>query len=79
MDDADRDFDSGGDGTALLPHAQPALSSDSPAIGRTANFLGLTGNCAAARLRQEQIAAARTQSLGPEHPGTPTTRANLAR
>jgi hypothetical protein len=40
-----------------------------------ADYLGLSGNYAAARLPQQQIAEARTQSLGAEHPGTLSARA----
>jgi hypothetical protein len=40
-----------------------------------ADYLGLSGNYAAARLPQQQIAEARTQSLGAEHPDTLSARA----
>jgi hypothetical protein len=43
-----------------------------------ADYLGLSGNYAAARLPQQQIAEARTQSLSAEHPDTLSARANLA-
>jgi hypothetical protein len=62
----------------ILPHAQAALPLGSPAMSCIADYLGLSGNYAAARLPQQQIAEASTRSLGAEHPDTLSARANLA-
>jgi len=45
---------------------------------RDASFLGHSGNYAAARLMQQQIADARERVSGTEHPGTLAARTTLA-
>ena len=55
---------------ALLPHARAALTDDSVGMARIANYLGSSGNYAAARDLQQRVLDARTRVLGPEHPGT---------
>jgi hypothetical protein len=62
----------------IRPHAQAAFPLGSPAMSCIADYLGLSGNYAAARLLQQQIAEASTRSLGAEHPDTLSARANLA-
>jgi hypothetical protein len=63
---------------ALVPHAQAALATHSSGMGRIANYLGLTGNYAAARDIYRQILAGREQALGAEHVETLAARDDLA-
>ena len=65
----------------LLPHAQAVLDMTSSGMRRIAQYLGYSGGYSAAREMFRQIAQAheRVADFGPEHPGTLTTRANLAR
>ena len=63
----------------LLPHAQAALSDDSPGMARLANYLGELGNFASAAELCQRVLDARERSLGPEHPETLTARGSLAR
>ena len=63
---------------AFLSHMQVTHSADSGAMARMASFLGNSGNYTAARVLQQQIADAREQVLGAEHPDTLTARASLA-
>ncbi|MBO0803218.1 MAG: tetratricopeptide repeat protein [Nocardiopsaceae bacterium] len=62
----------------LLPHAQAVLHLASTGMSRIATFLGESGNPAAARDLCRRVAAAREDSLGPEHPDTLTARVSLA-
>ena len=62
----------------LLPHAQAALTEDSGGMARIANYLGASGNYAAARDLLRNVVDARERVLGPEHPDTLSARANLA-
>ena len=64
---------------ALLPHAQAALADDSVGMARIANYLGSSGNYAAARDLQRRVLDARERVLGPEHPDTLAARHELAR
>ena len=64
---------------ALLPHTQAALADDSAGIARIANYLGSSGNYAAARDLQRRVLDARERVLGPEHPRTLSARTDLAR
>ena len=64
---------------ALLPHTQAALADDSAGIARIANYLGSSGNYAAARDLQQRVLDARERVLGPEHPRTLSARTDLAR
>ena len=66
------------DFAALLPHAQAALA-DSDGLERVAAYLGYRGSYQAAFDLQRKVLRARELALGPEHPSTLTTRANLAR
>ena len=63
----------------LLPHAQAALADDSDGMARIANYLGSSGSYAAARDLQQKVLDARQSILGPDHPDTLNTRADLAR
>jgi hypothetical protein len=63
---------------ALLPHAQAALPADSDAMDRVAAYLGYSGSYVAARELSREMVEEQSRVLGPEHPGTLTTRANLA-
>ena len=63
---------------ALLPHVQAALSPDRDGMASIANYLLESGSLGAARELQRQIAAAREQLLGAEHPGTLAARIDLA-
>jgi hypothetical protein len=62
----------------LLPHARAVLGLTSGGMTRIAGFLGRSGNFAAARDLYRQAAAAKEDSLGPEHPDTLTVCASLA-
>ena len=62
---------------ALLPHAQAALPDDSHGMAQLALYLGHQGNYRAALELWQRILRARERSLGPEHPDTLITRANL--
>jgi len=62
----------------LLPHARTVLSDESRGMAQIATYLGHSGGYAAARDMQRRIVDARTQSLGPGHPGTLAARHNLA-
>ena len=64
--------------TALLPHAQTALTADSDGMGQIANYLGYSGSYVAARERCREIVEERVRVLGPQHPDTLTTRNDLA-
>ena len=64
---------------ALLPHARVALADDSDGVARIANYLGQSGNYAAARDLERKIADAVERVLGAEHPDALTARGNLAR
>jgi hypothetical protein len=63
---------------ALLPHAQAALAEHSDGMARLANYLGVSGNGAAARDLQRKVAEARVLAFGPEHPQTLDARGDLA-
>jgi hypothetical protein len=63
---------------ALLPHAQAARPDGSAIMGRIADYMGESGNYAAARDLQERMLDAQVRVFGPEHPDTLATRANLA-
>jgi hypothetical protein len=63
---------------ALLPHAQAALSDDSPVMDRLASYLGARGSYASAAELQQRVLDARERSLGSEDPDTLTARGNLA-
>ena len=63
---------------ALLPHAQTALADHSDGAARIADYLGWSGGYAAARDRWQRVLNARDRVLGPEHPGTLTSRHQLA-
>jgi Tetratricopeptide repeat len=63
---------------ALLPHAQLTLPPDGDRMTRIADYLGHSGNYAAARDLQRQIVDALQRSSGNEHPGTLMARAGLA-
>jgi Tetratricopeptide repeat len=63
---------------ALLPHAQAALDPASDGMEKSARYLGMAGNYAAARALLQQVLAARRTDLGTEHPDTLTARGNLA-
>ncbi len=62
---------------ALVPHVQATHPADSDPMTRAARFLGMSGNYTAARVLQQQIADAREQVLGAEHPDTLTACADL--
>ena len=64
---------------ALLPHAQAALADDSDGMARIANYLGSSGNYAAARDLQRRVLDAQERVLGPERPDTLAARQELAR
>ncbi len=64
---------------ALLPHAQATLDPASDGMHRIAEYLGQSGNYAAARDLHQQVFQARKERLGTEDPDTLTARANLAR
>jgi hypothetical protein len=64
---------------ALLPHARVALADDSAGMARIADYLGLSGNYAAARDLQRRVFDAREQIFGREHPETLAARHGLAR
>jgi hypothetical protein len=66
------------DFAALLPHAQVALAMDSIGMSRIASYLGYSGSYVAAHDLYQRVLQARVGGLGPEHPETLTTRANLA-
>jgi hypothetical protein len=59
---------------ALLPHALAALAPGSDAMGRIADYLGRSGNYAAARDLWRTIADARDPVLGSGRPGSVTAR-----
>jgi hypothetical protein len=63
---------------ALLPHAEVALPAESRGMSQIASFLGFSGSYAAARELSRQVASARQQVLGAEHPDTLDARASLA-
>jgi len=63
---------------ALLPHAEVALPAESPGMGQITSYLGFSGGYATARELSRQVARARQQALGSEHPDTLHARANLA-
>ena len=65
--------------SALLPHAQAALPAYAIGLSVVADYLGYSGNYAAARALHQQIANARETSLGPEHPESLAARASVAR
>jgi hypothetical protein len=52
----------------LLAHAHAALADDNDGMARTAEYLGYSGNPAAARDLCRRIADARSRALDPEHP-----------
>jgi hypothetical protein len=62
----------------LLPHAQAAANLLGKPMWRLADFLGSSGDYAAARAQWDTLANAYTTRLGLEHPDTLTARANLA-
>ena len=63
---------------ALLTHGRAALPADSHSMARLARFLESSGSYMAARVLQEQIAAAHASLSGAEHATTLIARANLA-
>ena len=63
----------------LLPHAEAALPADSIGMGRIAEYLGISGNYAAARDLWKTVVELKERVSGPEHPDTLIARANLAR
>jgi hypothetical protein len=76
--DNPRQPDTWPDFAALLPHAQAALTMDSIGMSRIASYLGYSGSYMAAHELYQRVLEARIAVLGPEHPGTLTTRGNLA-
>jgi hypothetical protein len=64
---------------ALLPHAQVALTHDSDGMARIGNYLGCSGNYAAARNLYQRVVEAKGQVLGPEHAQTLDAHGDLAR
>ncbi len=63
---------------ALMAHVQASLPAHSDCMREIAEYLGQIGSYAAARELYLQILRTQEQVLGPEHPDTLTTRANLA-
>jgi hypothetical protein len=63
----------------LLPHALAVLAEESDAMGRAADYLGVSGIYPSARDLQQRIARARERILGPGHPDTLTAHEHLAR
>ncbi len=61
----------------LLPHAEVALPADGGGMARITDFLGYSGNYAAARALQQRKADALQRMLGAEHPDTLAARARL--
>jgi hypothetical protein len=70
--------DSWPDFTALLPHAQTALSADSDGIQQIAAYLGASGSYAAACNLYKEVLDARIRVLSPQHPDTLNTQNELA-
>ena len=62
----------------LLPHVQAVLTADSDGTARIADYLGNSGNYAAARDLGQRVLDARWQVFGWEHPATLLARVNLA-
>ena len=60
---------------ALLPHAQAALTADSPGMARIANYLGVSGSYAAACELQQRVLDARhgSSALSTRTPWPPGT------
>jgi hypothetical protein len=65
--------------SALLPHAQTAVSPHSPGLARVAEYLGRSGSYSAARDLYHKVADAQVSELGAADPETLTTRNGLAR
>jgi hypothetical protein len=63
----------------LLPHAFKVLGPGSGGLSRIADFLGFSGDAAAARSIFQAIAAVLQEALGPEHPAALASREHLAR
>ncbi|GGM60830.1 hypothetical protein GCM10007977_072930 [Dactylosporangium sucinum] len=63
----------------LLPHALAVLDPIGMAMWRLARSLGNAGDYATAHTVWQTLADAHETNLGPDHPDTLTTRANLAR
>ena len=63
---------------ALLPHARQVLGPGSAGRALAASYLGRSGGYAMARDLHQQILAARTAGLGPEHPDTLGERDEVA-
>jgi len=63
---------------ALLPHAQAALTPNSDGMAEIADYLGESGNYAAARDQYAALLSVRERTLGPEHPDTLSVRASVA-
>jgi Domain of unknown function (DUF4062)/Tetratricopeptide repeat len=66
------------DFTALLPHAQAALTADSDGMERIGSYLGHSGNYMAARDLYCRVAEAWATVRGQEHPDALTARIKLA-
>ncbi|GAB2914045.1 FxSxx-COOH system tetratricopeptide repeat protein [Nonomuraea fastidiosa] len=63
----------------LLPHILTVLTPMSAGTGKTAQYLGASGDYRTARALYEEIGEALAGRLGPEHPSTLTARHELAR
>jgi hypothetical protein len=64
---------------AILPHAEVALPAASVGMARIAEYLGVSGNYAAARDLWRTVSELKERVHGPEHLDTLTARTNLAR
>ncbi|MFE0077232.1 tetratricopeptide repeat protein [Nonomuraea sp. NPDC059023] len=62
----------------LLPHTSTITPPGSHTMNKVIDFAGASGDYTTAKTLQQARYTAQAETLGPEHPGTLTARANLA-